>query len=105
MPKHTIEIEGLPEGWEPIAFRVPLETDKYWNVHNVCDGKYGNNGFGSIIVQKTKPRRIVLEETGDIREAERGDWVQEQNDMEFRRWDYANGSRQKYKIWREVKEE
>ena len=59
--KHTIEIEGLPEGWEAVAYRIPLESDSYWNGHNVCSGKY-HNGFASLIVQKTQPREITLVE-------------------------------------------
>lgn len=27
--KHTIEIEGLPEGYEPVAFRVPMKTERW----------------------------------------------------------------------------
>lgn len=28
--KYEIEIEGLPEGWEPVAFRAPTDTDDGW---------------------------------------------------------------------------
>lgn len=59
MTKHTIDIKGLPEGWEAAAYRIPLPSDYYWNGHNVCSGKY-HNGFASLIVQKIKTGEITL---------------------------------------------
>lgn len=59
-----IDIEGLPEGWEVVAIRVP-KIDEY------CLGTYEQiykaiaSEYVAIIVQKSKPRRIVLEETGE----------------------------------------
>lgn len=29
MSRHEIEIEGLQEGWEPVAFRVPMKTERW----------------------------------------------------------------------------
>lgn len=63
--KHTIEIEGLPEGWEPVAIRKQKLGE-----HIFCL----DTGFvvpadhrtpkAHLIVKKKQPRRIVLEETG-----------------------------------------
>ena len=62
--KHTIEIEGLPEGWEPVAFRKPLIGEKmfqYGKVHRCnCEAE-----ISSLIIKKKQPRRIVLEETDE----------------------------------------
>ncbi len=61
--KHTIEIEGLPEGWEPVAFRVP-EPGEYFFI----DGNVEFSVIASLpylIIKKKQPRRIVLEETSE----------------------------------------
>ena len=61
--KYEIEIEGLPEGWEPVAFRKPLIGEKmfqYGKIHRCnCEAE-----ISSLIVKKKQPRRIVLEDTG-----------------------------------------
>ena len=64
--KHTIEIEGLPEGWEPVAIRKQKLGE-----HIFCL----DTGFvvpadhrtpkAHLIVKKKQPRRIVLEETSE----------------------------------------
>ena len=64
--KYEIEIEGLPEGWEPIAIRKQKLGE-----HIFCL----DTGFvvpadhrtpkAHLIVKKKQPRRIVLEETGE----------------------------------------
>ena len=94
--KHTIEIEGLPEGWEPVAFRKPLIGEKMFQngeIHKCnCEAK-----ISSIIVKKKQPRRIVLEETS------------EENHL-YESGQYAAFSAGKFVIsgvrnkWREVKE-
>ena len=60
--KHEIEIPDLPEGWEPVE--ILIDPDQY--------NKYvGDDGClywdAKIRMKKKQPRRIVLEETGDIR--------------------------------------
>ena len=64
--KHEIDIEGLPEGWEPAAIRKQKLGE-----HIFCL----DTGFvvpadhrtpkAHLIVKKKQPRRIVLEETGE----------------------------------------
>jgi len=64
MKTETIEVEGLPEGWKAVAYRTPLENKDYIladeHVMLCCwptDKDY-------LIVEKIKPRRVVIEETG-----------------------------------------
>ena len=57
--KHTIEIEGLPEGWEIEKCDIKGDISS-----NDASFKYIN---AVIRITKKQPRRIVLEETGEIR--------------------------------------
>ena len=59
--KYEIEIEGLPEGWKPVAYRRPVFGEYYFYNDDIQQGKTGSGQF--LIVEKIKPRRIVLEET------------------------------------------
>ena len=59
--KHTIEIEGLPEGWEPVAFRI-AHNDEHRVINGIIERCDGNDNCESLIVKKKQPRRIVLEE-------------------------------------------
>lgn len=58
MTKHTIEIEGLPEGWEAVAYRKPVFGEYYFYNDDIQQGRTGSGQF--LIVQKTKPRRIDI---------------------------------------------
>lgn len=61
--KHEIDIEGLPEGWEPVCYRPANEGEYYLQngvVYSSIDMTYPR-----IIVKNKQPRRIVLEETGE----------------------------------------
>jgi len=96
--KYEIEIEGLPEGWEPVAIRKQKLGE-----HIFCL----DTGFvvpadhrtpkAHLIVKKKQPRRIVLEETS------------EENHL-YESGQYAAFSAGKFVIsgvrnkWREVKE-
>ena len=64
--KHEIEIQDLPEGWEPVAYRNPEKGEEYIHQNQIWKALF-NEGYPYIIVRKKQPRRIVLEETGDIR--------------------------------------
>ncbi len=59
--KHEIEIPDLPEGWEAVAYRVPVEGEYYLGSSGV---KLCESSFDTVwlIVRKKQPRRIVLEE-------------------------------------------
>lgn len=64
--KHTIEIEGLPEGWEPVAFRVPEHLEYYFSRYGFeqATDEWPDRP-AAIIIQKTKPREITLVETDE----------------------------------------
>ena len=107
MTKHEIEIPDLPDGWRPVAYR------------NANTGEFviGSGGVeqvrGSItktitrylIVEKIKPRRVVLEETDETREAIFGEYFFSPDNMKVTVWSYSDPSNGKYKIWRVVEEE
>lgn len=101
--KYEIEIEGLPEGWEPVGFRVPLGGEDIIDFNG--DLIRVGNAYTQprLIVRKKPPRRIVLEETGELRNANIGEWIEEKGS--FSRWPCPKKSSAEYKIWREVKED
>lgn len=59
--KHEIEIPDLPEGWEPVAYRIPKAGECYFGSQGV---KLALKDFENLwlVVRKKQPRRIVLEE-------------------------------------------
>lgn len=59
--KHTINIPGLPGGWRAVAYRRPISGEYYFYNDGIQQGKTGSGQF--LIVEKIKPRRVVLEET------------------------------------------
>lgn len=62
MKTQTIEIEGLPEGWKAVAYRVPKGNIEFVFIENVVrEAKPQDKKC--LIVEKIQPRRIVLEET------------------------------------------
>ena len=54
-----------------------------------------------LIVEKIQPRRIVLEETSEVRKVNRYDWAE--IDGVVSTWNIPATSACEYKIWREVK--
>jgi len=104
MTKHEIEIPDLPDGWRPVAYR------------NANTGEFviGSGGVeqvrGSItktitrylIVEKIKPRRIVVEDTGEVRQPKEGEYVFNNGNLclcrKPERWGYE------HQIWRIVEE-
>ncbi len=61
-----IEIEGLPEGWKAVAYRVPRGNIEFVFIENVVrEAKPQDKKC--LIVEKIQPRRIVLEETNEER--------------------------------------
>lgn len=70
--KYQIDIEGLPEGWEPVAVRLPTPEDSVLKSHGrvnhwaqLSDAERITPQIILVQLPKTKPRRIVLEETGE----------------------------------------
>jgi len=62
--KYEIEIEGLPEGWEPVAIRMPHNGEYVLFKGNVEEVD-GDGEVERLVVKKKQPRRIVLEETDE----------------------------------------
>ena len=60
--KYEIDIEGLPEGWKAVAYRVPKGNIEFVFIENVVR-KAKPQDKKCLIVEKIQPRRIVLEET------------------------------------------
>ena len=104
MTKQTIEVDGLPEGWKVVAYRVPLENKDYIldgdQVLLCCWPPHKN----SLIIEKIQPRRIVLEDTGEERSISYGDWYEDDEGNVHKYLNKSFGSRRTYKTWREVKE-
>jgi len=65
MTKHTIEIKGLPEGWEPVAYRYPTDEEDVFIEGEIRKGRNTNKCYEQLIVKKTKPREITLVETDE----------------------------------------
>ena len=59
-----IEIEGLPEGWKAVAYRVPKGNIEFVFIENVVR-KAKPQDKKCFIVEKIKPREIRLEETAE----------------------------------------
>ena len=60
--KYEIEVLHLPEGWEPVAYKVPEAGEYYFGSGGI---KLAHINFDNLwlVVRKKQPRRIVLEET------------------------------------------
>lgn len=68
--KHEIEIADLPEGWEAVAYRVGDPDDHYYDaITKSIRRLILASSVGVLIVRKKQPRRMVLEETGEIRQS------------------------------------
>lgn len=96
--KYEIEIEGLPEGWEPVAYRHIRPDDE----HVLIEGEIRaasnvNNLYEQLIVKKKQPRRIVLEETDEDNIKNDNSWCSQH---------FTRGLilTKQPKRWREVKE-
>ena len=98
MTKQTIEVEGLPEGWKAVAYRVPKQDEYFIGSLGLskCSGSYTNQ---FIILEKIQPRRIVLEDTGEANFTD--------DEGEYKKQWFSDGRlclHRSHNIWREVKE-
>jgi len=92
--KHTIEIEGLPEGYE---IEKVIIKDKM----PCLNGSIAS----SVYVKKKQPRRIVLEETDEVRLVSPGEhYGYVEDKIYIGMWPAPNCSLRSYRIWREVNE-
>ena len=90
MSKHEIEVEGLPDGWEPVAYKDVHVGENILTCNGIIKAKPEHIGAPWLIVKQKQPRRIVLEET-DFRN------IPDSGDQSM--W-HSIGN----KWWREVKE-
>lgn len=72
--KHEIEIPDLPEGWKAVAYRIPEKDENYLSIDGLVEKHDFRIYSPRIIVEKIKPRRIVLENAG-IGKPRIGDYV------------------------------
>lgn len=96
MKEYTIKIGGVPEGWEPVAVRIAVRGEHVLDCGSITlIDTVDETKFPCLIVRKTKPRRIVLEETDEV-------W-----DMTVPYYIQTDGLSMQIssnKIWKEVKE-
>ena len=97
-----IEVEGLPEGWKAVAYRVPTNGETCWH-QNFGIYTATVSLTQCFIVEKIKPRRIVLEETNEERRICYGEWYESQ-EGKLMRWPYGGKTDGKHRVWREAKE-
>ena len=72
MKTEIIEVEGLPEGWKAVAYRVPKGNIEFVFIENVVR-KAKPQDKKCLIVEKIQPRSVVLAETGEERNRPRLD--------------------------------
>lgn len=104
MKTQTIKVEGLPEGWKAVAYRLPQHNEFILSDEGIIQVNMGliNHKCPWLIVEKIQPRRIVLESSTEVRKAVFGDWIYNNGIIE--QWRSQNESQYTYRIWREVKE-
>lgn len=98
--KHEIEIPGLPEGWKAVAYRRPMKDIDYvltqygvrLYIHYTFDHM--------LIVKKIKPRRIVLEETEEVRSAQIGEFYALSDGRLIQHGGSSRPTADSYTIWR-----
>lgn len=100
--KYEIEIEGLPEGWKPVEYRPVKEGEDYFCFGAIQQAKFDSSA-PALIVEKIKPKRIVLECTGEIRRPEVGEYAQYGDSFTLCRDQDRWGC--EHEIWRKVKED
>ena len=96
MEKHEIEIEGLPGGMIAHSVKV-IELDSGDSEQCTYNAQ--------VIAKRVKPRRIVLEETDEVRLVSPGEhYGYVEDKIYIGMWPAPNCSLRSYRIWREVNE-
>ncbi len=102
--KYEIEIEGLPEGWEPVDYRHPADDEDVLIEGEIRKGRNTNKCYEQLVVKKKQPRRIVLEETDRYSDNIKTGEFGVNTDGSFHRCSEPNKWGNEYRVWREVKE-
>ncbi len=77
-----IEIEGLPEGWKGVAYRRPYPQEYILKSEGAMKVRIrGEQPW--LIIERIKPRRVVLEETEETEEKHLGCKTLYIDDTEF----------------------
>jgi len=90
MTKQTIEALPVPEG-----YRLVQDSVKW---------KSSTEAIVTYHYEKIKPRRIVLEETGELRRAMKGEWYRGSDDKSYFYNDSDTPTTLSYKIFIEAEE-
>ena len=101
--KHEIEIPDLPEGWKAVAYRIPEKDENYLSIDGLVEKHDFRIYSPRIIVEKIKPRRIVLEETDELRRVNNGEYYYHNGYALCR--PFPSPTDLEFKIWRVVEEE
>ncbi len=100
--KHEIEIPDLPGGYKAVVFRPGIRGESIIG----CNGVVildKNTISPHLIIEKIQPRRIVLEETNEVRKANRGEYYYNNGFVLCLTWPMQTEG--EYKIWRVVEED
>ncbi len=65
--KHEIEIPDFPEDLEAVAYRKPKAGEYYLTPDWITVEALHDYKLSHLIIRKKQPRRIVLQESGNIR--------------------------------------
>lgn len=57
MTKHTVEIEGLPEGWEPVAYRKPVKGEYFLSTIGTIETARRDYAMRYLIIKKPSRAR------------------------------------------------
>lgn len=102
--KHEIEIPDLPDGWRPVAYRAARRgIDHVLRNGQVTVYRGFSDAVDLLIVEKIKPRRIVLEETDEIRRVNNGEYYYHNGYALC--WPFPPPTDLEFKIWRVVEGE
>lgn len=102
--KHEIEIPDLPEGWRAVAYRAARRgIDHVLRNGQITIYNGSSDAVDLLIVEKIKPRRIVLEETDEIRRVNNGEYYYHNGYALC--WPSPSPTDLEYKIWRVVEGE
>ena len=100
--KHEIEIPGLPAGWKPVAYQ-PVKPGEFVLHTGVVEQSLCGSRTAYLIVEEIKPKRIILEATGEVRQPVTGEYVHNNGNLCLCRKPERWG--REHEIWREVKED
>ena len=103
MNKFEIEVPGVPQGWKPVAYR-PVKPGEYIAHTGGVEQSLTGAMASYLVVEKIKPKRVILEATGEVRKPVIGEYVLHLGSS-FTRCNSPDAWGMKCEIWREIKEE